>query len=126
MKEKIVIIGSGFAGMWSALSAARLIHLHNRDDIDVIVLAPKPELCVRPRLYEENARQMVSPLLPLYHSVGVQFFQGTAEQIDSAQKRVVYRDCEGKAGQLNYDRLVIASGSRVKQDLVPGDQRAYL
>lgn len=120
MKERILIIGSGFAGMWSALSAARLTHLHHRENIEVMVLAPKPELCIRPRLYEENASKMVSPLLPLYQATGVIFVQGKAGKINTDKKQVNYHDEFGREATMRYDRLVLASGSYVKQDLVPG------
>ncbi|WP_434778924.1 NAD(P)/FAD-dependent oxidoreductase [Neisseria sp. Ec49-e6-T10] len=120
MKERILIIGSGFAGMWSALSAARLVDLHNRENIEVMVLAPKPELCVRPRLYEANADKMVSQLAPLYQTTGVVFVQGKVEKIDTVNKQVGYCDQQGNQAILDYDRLVLASGSHVRQDLVPG------
>lgn len=40
MKQQILILGAGFAGMWAALSAARLADLHGRHDIEITVLAP--------------------------------------------------------------------------------------
>ena len=60
MKQRILIVGSGFAGMWSALSAARLLELHQRDDIEVAVLAPQAELRIRPRFYEPDVHRMLS------------------------------------------------------------------
>ena len=51
MKKQIVIAGSGFAGMWAALSAARAIALAGRsDDNEVTVISPAPTLVIRPRL----------------------------------------------------------------------------
>lgn len=34
MSKRILVIGAGFAGMWSTLSAARLIDQHGRADIE--------------------------------------------------------------------------------------------
>ena len=53
MTKKIVVAGSGFAGLWSALSAARAVDLAGKSkDIEVVVVSPSPSLVVRPRLYE--------------------------------------------------------------------------
>lgn len=40
MKQHILVIGAGFGGMWSALSATRLVDIHARDNVEVTVLAP--------------------------------------------------------------------------------------
>lgn len=41
MKQQILIIGAGFGGVWSALSAARLLDKHDRNDVEITVLAPQ-------------------------------------------------------------------------------------
>lgn len=51
MKQRILIIGSGFAGMWSAISAARLASLQGNTSLEIAVMAPEPVLYVRPRFY---------------------------------------------------------------------------
>ena len=76
MNNRILIVGAGFSGMWAAISAARLAHLNNRRDIEITVLAPQPELRVRPRFYEDKVATLVSPLLPLFGEIGVNFLQG--------------------------------------------------
>ncbi|MCI1678419.1 MAG: NAD(P)/FAD-dependent oxidoreductase [Ewingella americana] len=126
MKQRILIVGSGFAGMWAAVSAARLAHLHQRDDINIQVLAPQPELRVRPRFYENNVASLVSPLAPLFASTGVDFIAGNAESIDDKEKKVLYRDGQGQLTSLSYDRLALATGSNAKRFTVVGaDQFAF-
>lgn len=49
MKKQLLIVGSGFAGMWAAVSAARVAELSGSDDLQIAVLAPAAELRVRPR-----------------------------------------------------------------------------
>ncbi|POS70038.1 hypothetical protein DHEL01_v211567 [Diaporthe helianthi] len=45
MSKQIVIIGAGFAGLWSALSAKRLLKLRGEEDVvKVLVVAPEPYL----------------------------------------------------------------------------------
>ena len=113
MKQRILIVGAGFAGMWSALSAVRQLDRQGRDDVEVAVLAPQPELRIRPRFYEPDVQRMAAPLGELFAAVGVRFVQGSAQRIDVAGKRVEYRDAEGTPAQLDYDRLVLAAGSGV-------------
>jgi len=125
MKQRILIVGAGFAGMWSALSAARLLDQHHHTDTEVAVLAPQAELRVRPRFYEPNVHGMTAPLGELFDAVGVRFVQGSVEEIDVAGKRVGYRDSAGVLATLTYDRLVLASGSTVWRPELPGLEHAF-
>ena len=120
MKQHIVIVGAGFAGMWAALSATRLLAAHDRNDIAVTVLAPQAELRVRPRFYEPNAHQLAAPLGELFDSVGVAFIKGTAQAIDVQQKHIEYRDAQGARQLCHYDKLVLATGSGLALPNTPG------
>lgn len=123
MQQQILIIGAGFAGMWSALSAVRLLDQQQRLDVNVTLLAPQAELRVRPRFYETDLASTVAPLGPLFGAVGVRFVQGSATQIDAASKRVSYRDASGAEAELSYDRLILASGSQVARPPLEGIER---
>ncbi len=120
MQQRILVIGAGFGGLWSALSAARLLEKHGRQDVQVTLLAPQAELRIRPRFYEPDVHSMFAPLDDLFEAVGVQFVQGTAERIDEQARKVGYRDASGRAAELPYDRLVLASGSQLARPPVPG------
>ncbi|MDU9403846.1 NAD(P)/FAD-dependent oxidoreductase [Pseudomonas sp. zfem004] len=120
MTPHILIIGAGFAGVWSALSAARLLDQAQAGDVRISVLAPQPELRIRPRFYEADAHTLQAPLSELFDVVGVQFIHGNAESIDSAARQVGYIDANGQRQQLGYDRLVLAAGSQVARPAVPG------
>jgi len=120
MKQHILVIGAGFGGMWTALSATRLVDIHNRDNIDVTVLAPQAELRVRPRFYEPNAHTLSAPLGDLFDAVGVNFIKGAANTIDVNAKTVGYTDANGAAQVFHYDKLVLASGSGLALPDTPG------
>jgi NADH dehydrogenase len=120
MSKRILVVGAGFAGMWSALSAARLIDQHGRTDIEVVLVAPEPHLHVRPRLYEENPAGMKAPLLDIFASTGVRFIQGTVERIHVERSEVDVLGAHGTPSSINYDRLVLATGSRLFRPQIPG------
>lgn len=120
MKQQLLVIGAGFGGLWSALSAARLLDMHGRNDVEITLLAPQPELRIRPRFYEPDVHRMSAPLTELFEAVGVRFVKGTAESIDEQSRKVGYRGETGRAGELSYDRLVLASGSQLSRPPVPG------
>ncbi|KAK2048789.1 FAD/NAD(P)-binding domain-containing protein [Colletotrichum somersetense] len=125
MPSTIVIIGAGFAGVWSALSAKRLLNLKNQVGIiDIIVIAPEPYLVMRPRLYEVNASSFKQPLVALFESAGVRFLQGTAETIDTQAHVVHVRSPAGVESDVPFDRLILAAGSSVvRPQSVTGLQR---
>lgn len=122
MKKSILIIGAGFGGFWSALSAMRLLDKHGREDITVQVLAPVAELRVRPRFYEPQVHTMRTSLTRLFEATGVQFIPGVARQIDVEQQTVSYQDPAGVSATLNYSALVLAAGSQLNLPDIQGLQ----
>jgi NADH dehydrogenase len=125
MKQQILIIGAGFGGVWSALSAARLLDQHDRNDVEITVLAPQAELRIRPRFYEPDVHTMKAPLDDLFKAVGVKFVQGSAEEIDEKTKQVSYSNIAGIQGKLSYDRLVLAAGSKLNRPPLEGLEHAF-
>lgn len=111
MKQHILVLGAGFGGLWSALSATRLLEMHGRSDVVVSVLAPQAELRIRPRFYEPDAASLMAPLDALFTVTGVRFIQGVARHVDVPGKRVEYVDGQGNAAVAQYDQLVLATGS---------------
>lgn len=122
MRKQILIVGAGFSGMWAALSAARLLEKEANPNIDITVIAPQPELRVRPRFYENAVETLVAPLQPLFDVTGINFLRGTVSQILPASKEVSWTDASGETRLQRYDRLVLASGSHVNRSQVAGAQ----
>ncbi|CAG8216447.1 unnamed protein product [Penicillium olsonii] len=116
MPQKLVIIGAGFGGVWSALSAKRLLGLANKqNEIEVVVVAPKPTLVMRPRLYESNASSLVHHLDVLFEEAGIKFISGIAHAIHTEEHTVDIKSASGLETTVNYDRLIIAAGSSVNR-----------
>lgn len=120
MKKQILIVGSGFSGMWAAVSAARLSALTGNNALSIAVLAPVAELRVRPRFYEEKVATLVAPLSDLFAELDIEFIAGSAERIDANNKSVVWRDANGQEMTLSYERLVLATGSQTKRPPIAG------
>lgn len=125
MKQQILILGAGFAGMWAALSAARLTDLHDRHDIEITVLSPQAELRIRPRFYESEVENYAAPLLPLFAVTGVKFIAGVASEIDSASQQVWYHNEQDQLTAVRYDRLIMATGSHIAHALPGAQQYAF-
>ncbi|MFK3968664.1 NAD(P)/FAD-dependent oxidoreductase [Ensifer adhaerens] len=122
MSQRILIIGAGFAGMWTALGAMRLLDRQGKADgtIEVAVIAPQPELHIRPRLYEKHAAQMRAPLSEIFANVGVRFIRGHATSISTLENVVTYADADGVASTISYSKLVLATGSVLHRPDIDG------
>src|SRR5436853_1026268 len=82
---RLVIIGAGFAGMYAALSAARLRDIKgvSPEELEIALVAPEPTLVVRPRLYESRPETLTAPLLDVLKAIDVVYVQGSAEAVDT-------------------------------------------
>jgi|SRR5579859_203340 len=122
MQQRLVIIGAGFAGMYAALSAARLRDLNgiSPEALEIVVVAPEPTLVVRPRLYEPQPETMTAPLEPVFEAIEVRYVRGGVTSIDTKARSVEIEAPEGSPSALRYDRLVLASGSRLFRPEIPG------
>ncbi len=119
---RLVIIGAGFAGMYAALSSARLRDIQgiSSAELEIVLIAPQPTLVVRPRLYEPHPETLTAPLHDLLTAIDVEYVQGVADAIDTKARSVQVVTADGGSKALSYDRLVVASGSRLFRPNIPG------
>ncbi|MDA9463628.1 NAD(P)/FAD-dependent oxidoreductase [Bradyrhizobium sp. CCBAU 53415] len=119
---RLVIIGAGFAGMYAALSAARLREIRgvSPDEFEIALVAPEPTLIVRPRLYEKNPETLTAPLLDVLKAIDVTYVQGSVETVETQSRMVKIATTKGTKKTLAYDRVVVAAGSRLFRPNIPG------
>jgi NADH:ubiquinone reductase (H+-translocating) len=119
---RLVIIGAGFAGMYAALSAARLRDIQgvSPEELEIALIAPEPTLVVRPRLYESKPETLTAPLLDVLKAIDVVYVQGSAKAVDTKSRTVEIVTAKGAKKNLSYDRLVVATGSRLFRPNIPG------
>jgi NADH:ubiquinone reductase (H+-translocating) len=114
----VVIIGGGFAGVWSAAGAA----LARGDaDLRITLVAPDEHLVLRPRLYEPEPELAKVELSRILEPIGVEHVRAWVSTIDTDRHVVV-----AAGEEIPYDRLVLAAGSKLvqPQDL-PGAERLF-
>jgi NADH:ubiquinone reductase (H+-translocating) len=124
MSQRILIVGAGFAGMWSALGAARVLDSAGRTDgsIEIALIAPEPFLHMRPRFHEAGPAEMRTPLAAIFDAVGVRYIQGSVERIRTEANEVDAVSADGTRQTIHYDRLVLAAGSHLFRPAIPGLQ----
>ncbi|WP_204080437.1 NAD(P)/FAD-dependent oxidoreductase [Mycobacterium riyadhense] len=115
---QVVVIGSGFAGLWAALGAARRLDELGvpARAVGVTVLSAKPFHDIRVRNYEADLSACRIPLADVLDPAGVTHITTEVTGID-----VDARCVATATGQTyGYDRLVLAAGSRVIKPDIPG------
>jgi NADH dehydrogenase len=114
----VAVIGSGFAGLWAALAAARRLDELGvpAGTVEITVLSAKPFHDIRVRNYEADLSGCRVPLAGLLEPVGVAHAATEVTAIDT-DARTLFTSSGVSYG---YDRLVLASGSQLVKPAVPG------
>ena len=115
------MLGSGFAGLWSAIGAARRLDELGvgPEQVQVTVLSAAPFHDIRVRNYEQDISACRIPLGTVLDPVGVRHLAARVSTIDTAEQQVTAMTANGPA-TVTYARLVIALGSRLAHPNVPG------
>ena len=118
----VVVVGSGFAGLWAALGAARRLDelAVPAGTVNVTVLSAKPFHDIRVRNYEADLSACRIPLAGVLDPVGVAHITAKVTAIDPVARTVTAVGGGGQTGTHGYDRLVLAAGSQVFKPNIPG------
>lgn len=112
--ERIVVVGTGYAGTLAALRLDKRLG----DVAEVTLVGEAPCFVERIRLHERAAggAPRVRPIASLLAGTGVRFVEGRVRSIDRAARALQLAD----GATLAWDRLLLAIGSRVDVERVPG------
>lgn len=107
----VVVIGGGYAGVLAA------DHLRLRADVRITLINPRPSFVERIRLHQlvtgsDDAVVDYGTVL----GAGIRLVVDEATSIDAAGRRVTL----ASGGEVRYDHLVYAVGSRAAAPIVPG------
>ena len=113
----VVVLGSGFAGLWAALGAARRIEELGVEphEVNVTVISSPPYHDIRVRNYEADLKSCRISLRDVLNPVGVEHLAAEITAIDPRSRTV-----HTSLGDRTYDRVVVALGSELVRPPIPG------
>jgi NADH:ubiquinone reductase (H+-translocating) len=119
--KRILVLGGGFAGLWSAVGAARKLDEIGQgpDAVEVTLVNRDAFHCIRVRNYEPDLTPVRVPLDDVLGPVGVRRVEGEVADIDSTRQMVTVATAGGQQA-LFYDRLVDALGSQLLRPHIAG------
>jgi len=117
--QRILVLGGGFAGLWSAVGAARKLDELGigPDRVEVTLVSASPWHSIRVRNYEAALDGTRLPLDEVLGPIGVRRIEAEVVDIDFKKRQVA---CAGSSEPLPYDRLVFALGSKLARPPIPG------
>ncbi|WP_406279336.1 FAD-dependent oxidoreductase [Nocardia sp. NBC_00881] len=118
MKHRIVVLGAGYAGAFSAAYLARQLH---SDDFEIIVVNAEPDFVERLRNHQLAAGQDLRhlPLTEVFAGTGIRLRVARVTDVDVEHRTVTVVDGEG-TDRLGYDTLLYALGSTAADPGVVG------
>jgi NADH dehydrogenase FAD-containing subunit len=124
VQHRIVVLGAGYAGAFSAGYLARQLHSH---DFEITVVNAEPDFVERLRLHQLAAGQDLRhrPLAEVFAGTGIRLRVARVTHIDVEHRTVTVTDGEGM-DELEYDSLLYTLGSTADDHGVPGvDEHAF-
>jgi sulfide:quinone oxidoreductase len=117
MRKKVLVLGANFGGLTAALA----VKAELEGDVDVTVVSASDTFLFTPSLIwlpfgKRVASDITFPVEPTLDTHGIEFVHTSATNLDPVAKRVTVAD--GRT--FDYDYLVVATGYRNHDDVVPG------
>src|SRR6478672_1289766 len=117
---RIIILGGGFGGLYTALRLSQLPWEKSQQP-EIVLVDQSDRFLFTPLLYELvtgelQTWEIAPPFTEILANTGVRFCQGVVGGIDIEAKRVQLLD----GAEFPYDHLVLALGGETPLDKVPG------
>src|SRR5499425_1558956 len=118
-KTRVIIVGGGFGGVTLAE------HLNPRvaRDVEVVVISSENHMVFTPMLAEVAGRSLsgLDVVVPGRQiAPRAAWLTATVTRVDLKKNEVEYTRADGKSATLSYAHLVLACGSGVNLDVIPG------
>ncbi|WGX95072.1 NAD(P)/FAD-dependent oxidoreductase [Nocardioides sp. L-11A] len=117
MRPRVVVLGSNFGGLTAALAVQHEL----AGDVDVMVVSPSDRFLFTPSLIwlpfgKRMPSDITFPVAPTLEHAGIEFVHAAATAVDPTARTVTTDDGAVRV----YDYLVVATGYRNDEDVVPG------
>src|ERR1700751_326877 len=125
LKKRILILGGGFGGTYTARHLERLCK--RRPDVEIVLVSRDNFLLMTPLLFEVfsgtlDVRGCSFPIRAFLRTT--RFVEATVQGID-LDRHVVRLTSPGECRELAYDQLVLALGSKTDRNMIPGSEHAF-
>ena len=128
-RHRIVIVGGGFGGVYTAMHLGRA--WRKSGGADVVLVSRDNYFLMTPFLFEAGSgvldpRHAVAPIRRLLEGTAARFVEADVERIDCDRRVVVARHTpqDAEAYELPYDHLVLALGGVTNLKIIPGSEHA--
>jgi NADH dehydrogenase len=124
MKKRILILGGGFGGVYTAVHLEKLMTAAERATVEIIIVSRDNYMVFQPLLPEVISgsvalNHVISPIRRLARTA--QLYTREVEAVDLAQGLVrLSPGAKPAPSMIAYDHLVIALGTRLDHSKIPG------
>jgi NADH:ubiquinone reductase (H+-translocating) len=118
-RVRIVIVGGGFAGV----TLAEHLDRHITNDVEVVVISSENHMVFTPMLAEVAGRSLAGLDVVVTGRLLARkatWLTAKVNRVDLKENEVEYTRPDGKIAKLSYTHLVLACGSEINLDVVPG------
>ena len=124
-KTRIVILGGGFGGVYTARHLEKLCK--GRRDVEIVLVSHNNFLLMTPLLFEVcsgtlDMRDCAFPIRAFLRTTRIA--EATVRGID-LERRVIHLTGGSETGELAYDQLVLALGAMTNRRMIPGSEHAF-
>jgi NADH dehydrogenase len=124
MTRRILILGGGFGGVYTAVHLEKLMTAAERESLEIVIVSQENYMVFQPLLPEVisgsvELNHVISPIRRLAKTA--RLYTREVESIDLLARKVVLAPCARPVSvSLSYDHLVIALGMQLDYSKIPG------